>query len=50
MARLIGLYFLPGLGTLGIALLLVGIADPRHQLLAIAGSILVGSVLIATYK
>jgi hypothetical protein len=42
--------YLPALATIGVALLVAGIGDPRYQSLAIAGSVLLGSVLIALSK
>lgn len=46
--RALGRIAIPLLGILGLALIALGIIDRSYQGLATAGSVLVGSILIAT--
>jgi len=47
MARLLGMLFVPFMAVVGLLFLLLGLCDASSRLLAIAGSVLLGSVLIS---
>lgn len=45
--RALGRGFVPVVGLLGLAMIILGLIDRPHQSLATAGSILVGAILIS---